>query len=165
MRVKKTLELFLLLIFLQIIIKKIELEVADKNPVHIKRTIEKPKNIRHKVLYVEDDVVALQFINIILKSMYDVETAFKATAALELVKKVQYDVLMLDINLGSGMDGVELMQKIRQMDYYKNIPIVAVTAYAAQSDKTEFLAKGFTHYISKPFTKNELHGILAEIFS
>jgi CheY-like chemotaxis protein/nitrogen-specific signal transduction histidine kinase len=138
-------------------------EIIIHQPV-IKAT-NKPKNKRHKILYVEDDVVALQFINIILKSMYDVETAFKATAALELVKKAQYDVLMLDINLGSGMDGVELMQKIRQMDYYKNIPIVAVTAYAAQSDKTEFLAKGFTHYISKPFTKNELHSLLSDIFS
>jgi CheY-like chemotaxis protein len=72
---------------------------------------------------------------------------------------------MLDINLGSGMDGVELMQKIREIEYYKNIPIVAVTAYAAQSDKTEFLAKGFTHYISKPFTKNELLSLLKNVFS
>ncbi|MBK7500161.1 MAG: PAS domain S-box protein [Ignavibacteriales bacterium] len=144
--------------------QKIESEVFDKIPDQIKPTIEKSKNRRHKILYVEDDLVALQFINIILKSIYDVETAFKATAALELVKKVQYDVLMLDINLGSGMDGVELMQKIRQMDHYKNIPIVAVTAYAAQSDKVEFLAKGFTHYISKPFTKNELFSLLKGIF-
>ncbi len=144
---------------------KMELEVADKDHVHIKPAIERPKNKRYKILYVEDDVVALQFINIILKSMYDVETAFKAATALEFVQRVQYDVLMLDINLGSGMDGVELMQKIRQMDYYKNIPIVAVTAYAAQSDKKEFLDKGFTHYISKPFTKNELFSLLKEMLS
>jgi CheY-like chemotaxis protein len=72
---------------------------------------------------------------------------------------------MLDINLGSGMDGVELMQKIREIDYYKNIPIVAVTAYAAQSDKVEFLAKGFTHYISKPFTKKELFSLLKDVLS
>jgi CheY-like chemotaxis protein len=57
------------------------------------------------------------------------------------------------------------MQKLRQMDYYKNIPIVAVTAYAAQSDKSEFLAKGFTHYISKPFTKKELYSLLQEVLS
>ena len=110
-------------------------------------------------------MVALQFINIILKSTYDVETVFKAKAALELAQKENYDVLMLDINLGTGMDGVELMQKIRQIDFYKNIPIVAVTAYAAQSDKKEFLAKGFTHYISKPFTKKELFSLLQEVLS
>ncbi len=70
---------------------------------------------------------------------------------------------MLDINLGRGMDGVELMQRIREIDYYKNVPTVAVTAYAAELDKTEFLSKGFTHYISKPFTQKELHKLLAEI--
>ena len=71
---------------------------------------------------------------------------------------------MLDINLGSGMDGVELMQKIRQIEYYKNIPIVAVTAYAADSDKAEFLTKGFSQYISKPFTQRELLALLKSIF-
>lgn len=145
----------------EIILSEQEITISES----VKSVSEKTKNGRPKILYVEDDLVALQFINIILKSTYDVETAFKATTALELVKKVQYDVLMLDINLGSGMDGVELMQKIKQIDYYKNIPIVAVTAYAAQSDKAEFLAKGFNHYISKPFTKKELQSLLADIIS
>ncbi len=140
-------------------------ETKDTIPVPIKIKLEESKNIKHKILYVEDDMVALQFINIILKSTYEVETVFKASAALELTKRVQYHAIMLDINLGSGMDGVELMQKIREIDFYKNIPIVAVTAYAAQSDKTEFLAKGFTHYISKPFTKNELLSLLKDVFS
>lgn len=56
------------------------------------------------------------------------------------------------------------LQRIREIDYYKNIPMVAVTAYAAELDKTEFLSKGFTHYISKPFTQKELHILLAGIF-
>ncbi len=140
-------------------------ESKDKITDPIKITLEKSRDVKHKILYVEDDMVALQFINIILKSTYEVETVFKASAALELTKREQYDAIMLDINLGSGMDGVELMQKIREIDYYKNIPIVAVTAFAAESDRIEFLAKGFTHYISKPFTKNELFSLLKEVFS
>ena len=79
--------------------------------------------------------------------------------------KNKYDLLLLDINLGRGIDGVELMQQIRQIDFYKNIPIVAVTAYAAEADKLEFLAKGFTHYISKPFSSQELKDLLTKIFS
>jgi PAS domain S-box-containing protein len=145
-----------------------EIKVSEQEiiiPEAVKPAPEKIKNRRYKILYVEDDMVALQFINIILKSSYNVETVYRATAALELIKKEQYDVLMLDINLGSGMDGVQLMQKIREIDYYKNIPIVAVTAYAAQSDKIEFLAKGFTHYISKPFTRNQLLTLLKDVLS
>lgn len=133
---------------------------SDIKPLAQKQTSGKPK-----ILYVEDDIVALQFINIVLKSGFNVDTAFSANEALEKVAIKKYDTLMLDINLGSGMDGLELMQKIRENSYYKNIPVVAVTAYAAESDKTEFLAKGFNYYISKPFTQKELFKLLNEIFS
>ena len=61
------------------------------------------------------------------------------------------------------MDGLELMLKIRQIDNYKEIPIVAVTAYAADSDKAEFLAKGFNQYLSKPFTASELTDMLKKV--
>jgi CheY-like chemotaxis protein len=61
------------------------------------------------------------------------------------------------------MDGVQLMQEIKKIEYYKNIPFVAITAYAAESDKVEFLAKGFSHYISKPFSSNELKDLLLKI--
>ncbi|MBK7632399.1 MAG: PAS domain S-box protein [Ignavibacteriales bacterium] len=129
----------------------------------IKPSSKKPQNKKSKILYVEDDTIALNYISIVLKSLYDVKTAFSAKAALEQINSTEYDILMLDINLGKGMDGVELMQKIRQIDIYKTTPIVAVTAYAAQSDKEEFLAKGFTHYISKPFTSKELKDLLNKV--
>lgn len=120
---------------------------------------------KYKVLYVEDDMIALNYISIVLKSLYDITTAFNAKIAIELVNKDRFDVLMLDINLGRGMDGVELMQQIRRMENYKETPIVAVTAYAAQSDREEFLAKGFSHYISKPFTSTELKNLLSSLFN
>ena len=143
-----------------------EILTEGKEIVRVKKSEEKIKsNVKPKLLYVEDDAVALEFISIILRSAYDVETAINAATALEYTAKKEYDILMLDINLGRGMDGVELMQRIRQIDYYKNIPMVAVTAYAAELDKTEFLAKGFTHYISKPFSQKEHHKLLDEIIN
>ncbi len=137
---------------------KPEIKTAEPNT---KRIINKRPNI----LFVEDDTVALQFISIVLKSYYDLETASDAETALKLTAQKQYDVLLLDINLGRGMDGIELMQRIKKIEYYKKIPIVAVTAYAAKSDKDEFLSKGFTHYISKPFTSVELKNLLKQILA
>jgi len=125
----------------------------------------KSPNKRPKILYVEDDHVALKFIKLSLKSRYDVETVFKAKEALELVAARKYDLLMLDINLGTGMDGIQLLQEIRKIDYYKHIPVIAVTAYAAESDKKEFLSKGFDKYISKPFTQNDLYKLLQSIIT
>ena len=132
--------------------------VVVDNTINVKASNSKPK-----ILYVEDDLVALKFINLALKSRYDVETAFKAKEALDLVAVKQYDLLMLDINLGIGMDGLQLLQEIRKIDYYKIIPAIAVTAYAAESDRIEFLSKGFDKYISKPFTQGDLHKLLESI--
>ena len=143
---------------------KAETQTKEKviTPIN-KAEAKRRSNDKPKLLYVEDDAVALEFISIILRSAYDVDTAINAATALEYASKKEYDILMLDINLGRGMDGVELMQRIRETEYYKNIPIVAITAYATELDKNEFLSKGFTHYISKPFTQKELHKLLAEI--
>lgn len=143
-----------------------EIELVDK--VHKNELPAKGKEIqlsKPKILYLEDDIISLDYITLVLKSAYEIDTAFKANKALELVNEHKYDALLLDINLGRGIDGVELMQQIRQIKHYKNIPIVAVTAYAAETDKLEFLAKGFTHYLSKPFSSQELKDLLYKIFN
>ncbi len=147
-------------------VNDVDLKISEKTITAdvVKPISKKLDDKKNKILYVEDDVIALNYITIVLRSLYDVTTAFSAKAALENINTTQFDLLMLDINLGKGMDGVELMQQIRGIENYKTVPIVAVTAYAAQSDKEEFLAKGFTHYISKPFTSRELKDLLNKVF-
>ncbi len=155
---------------------QIPISISEVNTVEVEKVVtikemreekeaqEIKEGRKPKLLYVEDDTISLNYVCIILKSLYDVGTTLTAKAAIDLVSTNQYDALMLDINLGRDMDGVELMEKIRQKENYKNIPIIALTAYAADSDKIEFLSKGFTHYLSKPFTSSELTNLLNKIF-
>jgi CheY-like chemotaxis protein len=110
-------------------------------------------------------MVALKFIDMVLRPLYNITTAFTADLAFELVNKNKYDILMLDINLGKGIDGVELLQQMKKVPGYADTPIIAVTAYAASSDRAEFLSKGFSHYISKPFSSVELKNLLRSILS
>ena len=143
-----------------------EIELVDKiNKNELPAKVQEIQISKPKILYVEDDIISLDYIYLVLKSAYEIDTAFKVNKALELVNENNYDALLLDINLGRGIDGIELMQQIRQIKHYKNIPIVAVTAYAAETDKLEFLAKGFTHYLSKPFSSQELKDLLNKIFT
>jgi CheY-like chemotaxis protein len=51
---------------------------------------------------------------------------------------------------------LELAREIKKLKNYKDIPIIAVTAYAFREDEERILKSGFTQYISKPFTKNSL---------
>ena len=70
----------------------------------------------------------------------------------------------MDIDLGFGMNGLEVTQKIKELKGYKNIPIIAVTAYAMLGDREKFLSAGCTHYIAKPFDKFALVDLLDSIF-
>lgn len=141
-------------------------KLQEDNSAEIKsNNIQKPNSSKPKILYVEDDMTSLQYVNIILRSISEVDTAFDAATALQLADKNNYDIMMLDINLGKGMDGLELMQRIRKLGRNQNTPFVAITAYASETDKNEFLDKGFSHYISKPFSSQELRNLINQIFS
>jgi PAS domain S-box-containing protein len=121
---------------------------------------------RKKILYVEDDKISIQFVSIILSDKYYLDVATTAEEALKCINKTTYDLILMDINLSKGMDGVQLTELIRStIPGYKDIPIIAATAYAMQSDKEEFLRRGMTGYISKPFAKRDILSLLERVMS
>ncbi len=124
---------------------------------HLKREV--------KILFVENDKVASDYVKRVLKNQYNIDVVDNGDEALSIVKKYDYDILLLDINLGRGIDGVELMKTIKKQKKYSSTPMVAVTAFAAESEKNEFLSMGFTHYLSKPFTSSELKKLLVSILA
>lgn len=117
-----------------------------------------------KLLYVEDDTTSISVVTMMLKDVYHVDTAKNAEAALLLVEENKYDGILMDINLSRGMDGIQLTQILRKRPDCESIPIIAVTAYALDEDKKEFLSKGMTHYISKPFLMKDLLALLKLVF-
>lgn len=62
----------------------------------------------------------------------------------------------MDINLGEGKSGTELLHLLRDQEPAEGIPAVAVTAYAMPGDREALLNKGFDGYVGKPFAKAEL---------
>ncbi|MDP3830189.1 MAG: response regulator, partial [Ignavibacteriaceae bacterium] len=115
------------------------------------------------ILYVEDYLINQNVVRLYLRNIYSLETAFDGVTALDLVNKKEYDLILMDINLGSGIDGMAVTKEIRKMPQYAETPIVAVTAYAMDSDREEFLSGGCSHYLSKPFEKQELLELIASI--
>ncbi len=70
----------------------------------------------------------------------------------------------MDINLKGGMDGIKTTKEIRKIPGYETTPIIACTAFAMAGDKDEFISAGCSHYIAKPFSKDEIIYLLKEIF-
>ena len=61
------------------------------------------------------------------------------------------------------MSGLEAAKRIRIIDGYKDLPIVAVTALAMKGQRELFLSEGCSHYISKPFDKNSFLNLVTSI--
>ena len=73
--------------------------------------------------------------------------------AIEILKNSTFDLILMDIQL-PDLSGLEVIRKIREFN--KQIPIIAQTAYALQSDQKESIEAGCTDYISKPIKRTEL---------
>jgi|GEM_PF-1923097 len=108
------------------------------------------------ILLVEDDLISGITIEGMLKNNYKIYKVNNAIDAINSTKNEIYDAILMDINLGRGMDGIQATKEIRKVAGYENIPIFAMTAFALEEDKEEFLKGGCSHYIAKPFTKKEI---------
>lgn len=109
-----------------------------------------------KVLLIDDDESLFYLIRVLLRGSFEVDCFNSAIDALTQARNTDYDLMLMDINFGSGMNGVELFAEMRKLENHKNTPIIAVTAFAMLGDREEFLGIGFNEYLSKPFNKTQL---------
>jgi CheY-like chemotaxis protein len=117
------------------------------------------------VLYIEDDSINWEIVTMFLKGYYNVDTVSESSGAMEKVRANKYAVILLDISLGKGTNGLDLAREIRKVKSYKDVPIIAVTAHALREDENRILKGACTHYISKPFTKKILLDTLRKALS
>lgn len=115
------------------------------------------------VLLIDDDIITHKIVKHMLGDKYNLEYSNNPQDALRLMEQKQYQIILLDINLKDRLSGVDVLHKLRIRPEYKKTPVVAITAYAMSGDKEDFLKEGCTHYLSKPFRKEELLGLLQSI--
>jgi DNA-binding response OmpR family regulator len=112
-----------------------------------------------KILAVDDDELIREILSATLEAhgYTDVTLAESGEDALQKIaaSPTPFEGFMFDIQM-PGMDGTELCQHVRQMEHYKNSPVIMITA---MNDKTyvdrAFMA-GATDYVTKPFDTTEL---------
>ncbi|MBN1198328.1 MAG: response regulator [Bacteroidales bacterium] len=114
------------------------------------------------ILLVEDNDANIELVRLFTKGHYDLDVAKEGDSALEMVKKTQYDGILMDINLGPGMDGIDAITLIRSIPSYVSTPIIAVTGYTFRNEKEFIISQGASHYLEKPFTRQQLLETLAK---
>ncbi|MDR2842078.1 MAG: response regulator [Spirochaetaceae bacterium] len=95
------------------------------------------------------------------KHKIEVETCENGLQALNLVKSQKWDMLFID-HMMPEMDGIEACKKIRELDgdYFKKLPIIALTANAVSDAKKMFLEAGMDDFVSKPINASEINRVL-----
>jgi len=114
-----------------------------------------------KILIVEDEaIVAIEIRDKLLEIGYSgVTIAYTGEEAIKIVKESIPDLVLMDINLGEGIDGIETAKKIHSS---LDIPVIYLTAYSDDETLQKAKVTKPYGYITKPFNERELH-IVTEI--
>ena len=102
---------------------------------------------RPKVLVAEDTDSNFLLVSSILKKEYEVQRACTGVEAVTLYATFHPDIILMDLKM-PDMDGLEATVAIREKD--KNVPIIAVTAFAFDQDKQRSMDAGCNDYLAKP---------------
>ena len=115
-----------------------------------------------KTIFLVDDsaTILLSVSSILGKAGYAVEKAANAEEALKkFAAGVKVDLLLTDLNM-PGMNGIELIKKVRTLAAYRFLPILFLTTESQQSRKLEAKAAGASGWIVKPATADELQNTI-----
>nr|MCR4782796.1 response regulator [Lachnospiraceae bacterium] len=118
-----------------------------------------------KILVVDDTALNLTVVKGLLKqTRVQIDTCESGFDALEMVRKNKYDCIFLDHRMPK-MDGIETLQKMKEMDDNLNLktPCVALTANAVSGARDVYMQAGFDDYISKPIDGTKLEHLLKTI--
>jgi PAS domain S-box-containing protein len=115
------------------------------------------------ILLVEDNVTNKMITELFIKDICEVSHALNGLQAIEMCEKAEYDLVLMDINLGPGINGIETTERIKKIKYYEKVPFVAVTGYAMPDDEERLLHLGFDEYLSKPFKKEQITKLIKKI--
>jgi len=109
-----------------------------------------------KILLVEDYKHSQIIVTRLLKknNFTTVVVVENGAEAVDLVKKQNFDLILMDMQM-PVMNGFEATERIRQFPEYKDIPIIALTAFAMKGDREKCLESGATDYIPKPIDSQE----------
>ena len=111
-----------------------------------------------RILVVEDNPLNLKLVRDVLQfAGYDVIGAQSGEEGLRVAEEDPPDLVLMDLQL-PGIDGTETLRRLRAGNLGRDVPVVAVTAFAMAEDRERASLAGFDGYVEKPISVRELPG-------
>ena len=118
-----------------------------------------------KILVIDDEKLLVRSTSLVLDHYgYNVRGALGGEEGLTAASEFGPDVILLDIMM-PGMDGWQVLEKLKQNEITQNIPVIIFTAREYSNGKALALEKGAADFIAKPFEPMELAAIIEEATS
>lgn len=111
--------------------------------------------MKRTVLVIDDDKMILDMIQGVLADKFDVSAVNDGQKAFRVLERVRPDIILLDLKM-PGMDGYDVISRLKVNQEYKNIPVIFLTAVTDEYSETKCFEAGAEDYICKPFTANAL---------
>jgi CheY-like chemotaxis protein len=108
-----------------------------------------------RIAVVEDNPDNRLLVQVILEPFYQVVEYESGFAALEGFRAHKPDLVLLDVSL-PGLDGPEVLRRIRADESLRHLPVIALTAHAMAGDRQRFVNAGFDDYVSKPIVEESI---------
>ena len=113
-----------------------------------------------RIALVEDNPDNRMLACAILGDAYQIDEYESGADALAAFEAERPELVLLDISL-PGMDGTEVLRRMRANPRLRDVPVIALTAHAMTGDREKYMELGFDAYVSKPIVDDEV--LLAEI--
>jgi DNA-binding NtrC family response regulator len=116
--------------------------------------------IKRTILVVDDELGARESLAVILEDDYQVISVASGKEALEVLKKVPVDLILLDVNMPE-MDGIEVLKKVKELD--DEVDVVMVSALNTARKAIDAIKLGAYDYITKPYEPEEILSAAAQV--
>lgn len=111
---------------------------------------------KSKILVVEDDFDTQIFLNLFLGRYYEVDVCKSDLDCYELLNQNLYHLIIMDIAIKGGKDGLQITRELKNSDQYKNIPILCLSAHVLDEDKKRAYEAGIDIFVEKPARNDNL---------
>ncbi len=113
------------------------------------------------ILVVDDEIGPRESLRMILKPQFRVYQASNGWEALDLVKKLDIDLVTLDLKM-PGLSGIEVLKEIKKIK--SDVEVVIVTGYGTLANAIEAIRYGAVDFITKPFNVAEIISVVSKSF-
>lgn len=121
---------------------------------------------KQKVLVVDDEELAQDFLRFFLSKKFDVYTVGSVNTFYNIINSnLKFDIILMDISLRDSKDGIQLTKELKSSPVYKDVPVFVLTAFNTTAERKNAEAAGADKFLTKPVDQKILLKYIEEALS